>query len=361
MPGGALAVPHGDDVVAIANDAMDDFELVVASRDWHPRDHLSFASQHPGKKPGDVIDLDGVEQTLWPDHCVQDTHGAELHLLLRTQRIRHTVFKGTDRRIDSYSAFFDNARKRSTGLEVYLREQGVDEVHIMGLATDYCVKFTALDAVDLGFRTYVHPEGCRGIDLEPGDVEAAWRTMGRAGATIAGGKARVLHEGRFLRLVERDGWELVERRNVKEVAGIIAMTDEGEAVFVEQYRPPLQSLTIEWPAGLVGDAEHLTQESIEEGANRELEEETGYRARHLEVLTRIPSSAGLTNETVLLLMAEDLEKVSEGGGTDDEDIRVHHVPLNRVQPWLREREAEGKLIDPKIWGGLYFLHLAGKL
>jgi ADP-ribose pyrophosphatase len=180
--------------------------------------------------------------------------------------------------------------------------------------------------------------------------------MARDGATVVGGESEALHEGRFLRFVERDGWELVERKNVKEVAGIVAVTNAGEAVFVEQYRVPLRCSTIEWPAGLIEP-----NEGVEDGANRELEEETGYHAKHLEVLTRLPSSAGLTNETVLLLMAENLEKISDGGGTHDEDITVHHVPLNRVQPWLREREAEGKLIDPKIWGGLYFLHLAGKL
>ena len=356
MPGGALAVPRGDEVVEVANHAMDGFDLVVASRDWHPRDHLSFASQHAGKSPGDVIHLDGVQQTLWPDHCVQETHGAELHSGLQTGPIQHVVYKGADRRIDSYSAFFDNARKRSTGLDLYLRERGVTEVHLMGLATDYCVKFTALDAVDLGFRTHVHPEGCRGIDLHPGDIDAAWRAMGKAGVTIVAGEAKVLHEGRFLRLLDRDTWEFVERRNVREVAGIVAVTNTGEAVFVEQYRAPLQSLTIEWPAGLIGEGE-----SVEDGANRELEEETGYRAKRLETLTRIPSSAGLTNETVLLLMAEDLERVSEGGGVDEEELTVHHVPLDRVQPWLEEREAEGKPIDPKIWAGLYFLHLRGQL
>ncbi len=184
MPGGALAVPRGDETVAVANAAMDGYDLVVASRDWHPPDHLSFASQHPGKRAGEKVDLDGVQQTLWPDHCVQQTPGAELHADLRSDGIQRVVFKGSDRRIDSYSAFFDNARRRSTGLAEYLRGEGVDEVHLMGLATDYCVQFSALDAVELGFRAYVHAAGCRGIDLTPGDVDAVWRAIRAAGVTV---------------------------------------------------------------------------------------------------------------------------------------------------------------------------------
>jgi nicotinamidase/pyrazinamidase len=184
MPGGALAVPYGDEVVAVANRVMPRFPLVVATRDWHPPDHGSFASQHPGKKPGDLVDLDGVRQVLWPDHCVQNSRGAELHESLDAKRIDHVVFKGTDRRVDSYSTFFDNARKRSTGLEDYLRRRGVDEICLMGLATDYCVKFSALDASDLGFRTSVLQDGCRGIDLTPGDVDASWRAMGEAGVDL---------------------------------------------------------------------------------------------------------------------------------------------------------------------------------
>ena len=184
MPGGALAVPHGDAVVPVANALLPRFELVVATRDWHPPDHGSFASQHPGMKPGEKILLDGVEQVLWPDHCVQNTHGAELHADLDLSKIHHTVFKGSDPQVDSYSAFFDNARKRSTGLESFLREKGVDEAVLMGLATDYCVLFSALDAAELGFQTSVIQDGCRGIDLHPGDVDAAWRKMREAGVLL---------------------------------------------------------------------------------------------------------------------------------------------------------------------------------
>jgi len=177
MPGGALAAPDGDAVVPVANRLMDDFELVVASQDWHPPDHLSFASQHAGKQPGEHIDLDGVDQILWPDHCVQGSRGARFHDDLRADRVEKVFQKGVDRRIDSYSAFFDNARKRATGLGDYLKEKGVEEVRLVGLATDYCVKFSALDARSLGFETAVYREGCRGIDLEEGDVDRAWREM----------------------------------------------------------------------------------------------------------------------------------------------------------------------------------------
>jgi ADP-ribose pyrophosphatase len=166
-------------------------------------------------------------------------------------------------------------------------------------------------------------------------------------------------EGRFLRMVRRGKWEYVERRNVTDIAGIVTVTGGKDAVFVEQYRIPVQASTIEWPAGLIGD--HGDGESMEEGANRELEEETGYRAESFELLARFPSSAGMTSETVSLLLAKGIEKVSEGGGTPGEGIVVHHVPLRGVDAWLRLREEEGKLVDPKIWGGLYFLLRRGEL
>lgn len=184
LPGGALAVPKGDEVVAVANERMKEYAIVVATQDWHPAEHLSFASQHAGKKVGDVIDLDGVPQILWPDHCVQNTRGAEFAPGLNLAGIHHVVQKGTDREIDSYSGFFDNARKKATGLEALLRANGVEEVHIIGLATDYCVLATALDAIDLGFPTAMIAAGCRGVELKPGDCDRAIETMRRAGVTI---------------------------------------------------------------------------------------------------------------------------------------------------------------------------------
>ncbi len=183
-PGGALAVGEGDQVVPVANRLMQAFELVVAAQDWHPPDHLSFAANHPGRSPGEVIELDGLEQILWPVHCVQETPGAEFHPALDLGRIAGVVRKGTDRRIDSYSGFFDNGHRRATELEAYLRAQGVEQVFICGLATDYCVKFTALDAAELGFRTTVVEDACRGVELKPGDVERALEEMRSQGVEI---------------------------------------------------------------------------------------------------------------------------------------------------------------------------------
>lgn len=181
LPGGALPVEWGDEVVAEANRLIPQYKVVVATQDWHPADHRSFASQHPKYQPGDIVSLNGFDQVLWPDHCVQGTRGAEFAPGLNTNAIHRVIQKGTDREIDSYSGFFDNARRKATGLENYLLESGVDEIHIVGLATDYCVKFTALDAVDLGFRTVVLVDGVRGVDLNEGDCARALAEMKAAG------------------------------------------------------------------------------------------------------------------------------------------------------------------------------------
>ncbi len=183
-PGGALAVPEGDLAVPVANRLMAGFDLVAATKDWHPPDHLSFASQHPGKQVGELVQLERLEQTLWPDHCVQGTRGAELIAGLDRSRIGRVFEKGVDRTIDSYSGFFDNGHRRSTGLGEFLRDRGATDVYIMGLATDYCVKYSALDAVSLGFKTHVVLEGCRGIDLSEGDVRRALETMRSAGVEV---------------------------------------------------------------------------------------------------------------------------------------------------------------------------------
>src|SRR5262249_3959997 len=177
MPGGALPVPGGDEVVPLANRLQQHFDRVVATQDWHPPDHQSFASQHPGKKIGEVIQLAGVSQVLWPDHCLQNTPGARFHPDLEQARIQKIFQKGTDPKIDSYSTFFDNLHLKATGLGEFLRKQGAMEIYLLGLATDYCVKYSALDAVELGFKTFVIEDACRGIDLNPGDVERALREM----------------------------------------------------------------------------------------------------------------------------------------------------------------------------------------
>ena len=184
MPGGALGVPDGDAVVEPANRLMKRFEFVVATRDWHPPGHGSFASRHPGHKPGDTIDLHGVDQVLWPDHCIENTSGAMFQAGLDQSRLRKVFHKGTDPRVDSYSCFFDNARRRDTGLADYLRENDVREVYLLGLATDYCVKFSALDGVESGFAMRVIEDGCRGIDLTPGDVARSLDQMRDAGVRI---------------------------------------------------------------------------------------------------------------------------------------------------------------------------------
>jgi nicotinamidase/pyrazinamidase len=183
-PGGALAVADGDAVVPIINRMAPHFDLVVATQDWHPAQHASFASNHPGRKVGEIINLNGHPQVLWPDHCVQGSEGAELHGELYNEPIARVFQKGTDVGVDSYSGFFDNDHHTATGLGDYLRTHGVGEVFVCGLATDYCVKFTALDARNLGFETTLIADACRGVNLAPGDVERAVEEMRAAGVKV---------------------------------------------------------------------------------------------------------------------------------------------------------------------------------
>jgi len=184
VPGGALAVSDGGQIVPIINRLQSHFDIVVATQDWHPANHGSFAANHPGKKPGDVIDLDGLPQILWPVHCVQNTVGAAFVPALDMKQVAEVFQKGTDPRIDSYSTFFDNERRKATGLSDYLKARRVTEVFIAGLTTDYCVKFSALDAIRLGFKTHVIEEACRGINLKPDDVAKAIEEMRAAGVEI---------------------------------------------------------------------------------------------------------------------------------------------------------------------------------
>jgi nicotinamidase/pyrazinamidase len=188
LPGGALPVPHGDEVIPVANELQRHFELVLATKDWHPPDHGSFAANHPGKKPGDRIILDGIEQILWPAHCVQNTHGAEFAPAFDTSRITDVFHKGIERNIDSYSTFFDNAHRRHTGLAHYLKERSIREIYLMGLALDYCIEYSALDARRLGLNTHVILDACRGIELEAGDIDRALDEMKRAGTIILASK-----------------------------------------------------------------------------------------------------------------------------------------------------------------------------
>lgn len=179
-PGGALAVPHGDEVVSPCNVLISEFSLVVLTQDWHPPGHRSFASSHPGKSAFEAITLPYGKQVLWPDHCVQGSPGAALHRALHGHRARWVVRKGQDPAVDSYSAFQENDRRTPTGLAGALHELGVGEVVICGLATDYCVRYSAIDAIEAGFRATVVEEACRGIDLD-GGVAAAWDAMAQCG------------------------------------------------------------------------------------------------------------------------------------------------------------------------------------
>ncbi len=184
LPGGALAVPDGDAVVPLANQLQTVFPLVVATQDWHPANHGSFAANHPGKNVFEQIDLNGLPQTLWPVHCVQNAPGAQIASALKQERIAKIFQKGTDPGIDSYSGLFDNGHRKSTGLGEWLKDKGVTEIFVCGLATDYCVKFTALDAVQSGFKTTLIEDASRGVNLQPNDVQNAIAEMKRAGVAV---------------------------------------------------------------------------------------------------------------------------------------------------------------------------------
>jgi nicotinamidase/pyrazinamidase len=184
VEGGSLAVPDGLAVVDVANRLMPKFDLVVATQDWHPSNHQSFASQHSDLAIGDSFELNGLQQLAWPDHCVQGTFGAELVGRLNQSAIHHVIQKGTDSGIDSYSGFYDNGHLRRTGLTELLRQQHIDHLYVMGLATDYCVRFTALDSVREGFRTSLILDGCRGVELNSGDIERAIEEMKQAGVEL---------------------------------------------------------------------------------------------------------------------------------------------------------------------------------
>ena len=183
-PGGALAVAGGDQVVPYLNALRTRFPRTVFTQDWHPAGLHSFATQHPGRQPGDVIDLQGQPQVLWPDHCVQGTPGAAFHAGLDVRPDDPVFRKGQLLAVDSYSGFMDNDQRHETGLRQYLQQQGVGEVHVAGLATDYCVLFTVRDALRFGLRTVVHRGGCRAVNLQPGDEDRAFRAMEEAGATV---------------------------------------------------------------------------------------------------------------------------------------------------------------------------------
>ena len=184
LPGGALASKNGNKILPIVNKILNHhFDLIVATKDWHPADHESFAQVH-NKTPGEVIDLHGLKQILWPVHCVQNSHGAEFSSGWDSSKVEKIFFKGTDKNIDSYSTFFDNGHRKSTGLEDYLRKKGIDEVYIAGLTTEYCVLYSALDALNLGFKTFIVVDACSGVNLNKDDSKNALERMESAGANL---------------------------------------------------------------------------------------------------------------------------------------------------------------------------------
>ena len=184
-PGGALAVPEGDEIVAGINARMAGYEAVILTQDWHPGDHSSFASQHDGKGPFELVEMPYGPQVLWPDHCIQGSAGAAFHSELDVDRADLVIRKGFRKAIDSYSAFFENDHETPTGLEGYLRTRGIGRLTILGLATDFCVNFSALDAARLGFDVTVDLSLCRAIDLD-GSLDAALVGMNEAGVILNG-------------------------------------------------------------------------------------------------------------------------------------------------------------------------------
>jgi nicotinamidase/pyrazinamidase len=183
-PGGSLAVHDGDSVVPVVNRIASHFDLVVATQDWHPENHVSFAKNHPGRNVHDQIEMDGISQVLWPTHCVAGTHGADFHPALNAENFQLILRKGTKPSIDSYSAFMENDKKTVTGLEGYLKGLRIENVYVCGLATDYCVFRSVMDSVQAGFKSYVVIDGCRGVNVPQGSVDKAIETMKENGVLI---------------------------------------------------------------------------------------------------------------------------------------------------------------------------------
>ena len=182
-PGGALPVPQGDDIVPVVNRLGREFAHVILTQDWHPRGHASFASSRPGKQPFDTIEMSYGQQILWPDHCVQGTHGAAFHRGLDVPHAELVIRKGFRSTIDSYSAFRENDRRTPTGLASYLKERGFERITLCGLATDFCVLFSAIDAREAGFEVSLAASACRAIDVD-GSLARAMRLMSKAGVTV---------------------------------------------------------------------------------------------------------------------------------------------------------------------------------
>jgi len=182
-PGGALEVPGGDTVVPVINKLIDKFDAIIQTQDWHPAGHSSFASSHKGKDPFDTIEVDYGIQVLWPDHCVQGSEGADFHPDLNIKKTQVIIRKGFRKEIDSYSTFFENDQKTTTGLTGYLKQRGITDLYTVGLATDFCVKWSILDGIDEGFTMHIVEDAVKGIDLD-GSVEQAWKEMKEKGVKV---------------------------------------------------------------------------------------------------------------------------------------------------------------------------------
>ena len=187
-PGGVMAIKDGDKIIPVINKLQPMFDLVLATLDWHPVDHVTFASQHPGKRPYDLVEVNGVDHVLWPRHCVQHTKGAAFVEGLHMNYLDKIFYIGKNKKNDSYSGFFDVGEK-PTGLDKYLKKKGVTDLYIVGLATDFCVMFTALDARKLGYNTHVVIDATKPLDINPGDFEDAVKQMKTAGVKILESKA----------------------------------------------------------------------------------------------------------------------------------------------------------------------------
>ena len=170
MPGGALAVPGGDQIIPLVNKLQEKFDLVIATQDWHPENHSSFADNHHDKENSDTTTIDGVEQTLWPVHCIQTTDGADFHPHMNAAKIEVIFRKGTDSKIDSYSGFYDNAHKKSTGLAGYLKGKGITSLYFCGLAAEFCVSYSVLDAIEEGFKVTLYEDATRALDNDAFDL-----------------------------------------------------------------------------------------------------------------------------------------------------------------------------------------------
>jgi nicotinamidase/pyrazinamidase len=184
LPGGALAVPKGDEIIPVINSIQDRFDFIVATQDFHPANHKSFAANNPGRQIGELIDLNGLSQILWPVHCVQGTEGADFSKDLNKKTWRKVFQKGMNPKVDSYSGFFDNAKRGDTGLSTYLKKNQIDRVFICGLALDYCVKFTALDAKELEFDTFLVINGTRAVNLNQEDGKDSLAELEAAGVKL---------------------------------------------------------------------------------------------------------------------------------------------------------------------------------